>query len=103
MNEMAPCPFCGRSSNELTISVHLIDFEVCYPDHYPRYTSYYFTQAPIYPSRVAVINASCKCGCSFEKKVASKEDFIKAWNTRAKKSKKCSSHADVCRCMEGGR
>ena len=85
MNEMIPCPFCGRSSNELIISVHSTDFEEHYPDRYPVYSSYYFTQAPMYLSMVAVINASCKCGCSFEKTVTRKEDFIKAWNTRAKR------------------
>ena len=75
MEKLKPCPFCGMPSNKLTITTELTGENVI--GHMERY--------PYFPMErnFTIVTVSCRCGCSFRKKVLYQNEIIEAWNRRA--------------------
>jgi len=66
--QLKPCPFCGCPPEELCVSSELTSDIV--PINWWSCTN------------VKICKISCQCGCTFEKRVLSLEEFIELWNKR---------------------
>ena len=66
--QLKPCPFCGCPPKELSVSTELTS-EIM-PINWWSCTN------------VKIFKISCRCGCTFEKRVLFFEEFVKSWNNR---------------------
>ncbi len=74
MTKLDPCPFCGRTSEEFTLSQEMTaQFEIGHTLNYPY--------LPV-EKQVQKLKLSCPCGCSFEQEVRYVSEFTDAWNRR---------------------